>query len=105
MTMFGKTKITGILCLGIFVATSFAALEARAQFPGKGDDPIQSLGTFKIKVDSGFWTMFENSPLAAKGFYDKKHHVLTSPTLYDPNTVIGRSDSIDAGSSDDTNGV
>ncbi len=69
-------------------------------FPGRGDDTAPSLGTF---------TVFVNPPirplLAGYPGYDNTTGTLTSPTLYDPTTIIGRSDPHLHGSAPDTGGT
>jgi len=76
-----------------------AALPACAQqFPALGDDNTSSLGSFKIQITNQFAGMFAGCP----GF---NNPILSSPTMYDPGTVIGRSDALQDGSAADTGGV
>jgi hypothetical protein len=76
-----------------------AALPARAQqFPPLGDDNTSSLGSFKIQVNNQYATMFAGCP----GF---SNPILSSPTMYDPATRVGRSNALLDGSAADTNGV
>jgi len=86
--------ITAVLAI-----TLLAALPACAQqFPGIGDDNTSSLGSFKIQIVPQFAGMFAGCP----GF---NNPILTSPTMYDPFTRVGRSDALLDGSAADTNGV
>jgi hypothetical protein len=82
--------------LALFV---LAAISASAQqFPRLGDDNTSSLGSFKIQVTNQFAGMFAGCP----GF---NNPILSSPTMYDPATKVGRSDALLDGSAADTNGV
>jgi hypothetical protein len=71
-----------------------------------GDDVTSSLGQFQIVLDQAWVKIFDvimtNSPLgntfATKHIRLYHHGVLTSPTLYDPTTMIGRSDAFVTGS-------
>jgi hypothetical protein len=82
----------------VLAITVLAALPAFAQFPGIGDDNTQSLGSFKIQITNQFAGMFAGCP----GF---SNPILTSPTLYDPFTRVGRSNALQDGSAADTGGV
>jgi hypothetical protein len=73
---------------------------AQAQFPGRGDDLTTSLGSFKIQINNNFAGLFAG----CQGF-DPSTNILQSPTLYDPATLVGRSDVITDGSNADVNGV
>jgi hypothetical protein len=76
-----------------------AAIPAGAQqFPPIGDDNTSSLGSFKIQITNQFAGMFAGCP----GF---NNPILSSPTMYDPATKIGRSSALLDGSAADTNGV
>jgi len=76
-----------------------AAIPACAQqFPPLGDDNTSSLGSFKIQVTNQFAAMFAGCP----GW---NNPILTSPTMYDPATRVGRSNALLDGSAADTNGV
>ena len=55
-------------------------------FPPLGDDVTSSLGSFRIQISNTFAGLFNGCP-----GYDPNTHILQSPTLIDPNTVIGRS--------------
>jgi len=79
---------------------TLAVVPAFAQFPAQGDDPTTSLGSFKIQISSNFTRLFTGCP----GF-DATSGILTSPTLYDPATLVGRSNVIRDGDANDTNGV
>ena len=71
-----------------------------------GDDVTTSLGQFQIVLDQAWVPIFDviipNSPLGTVSStkHIRLYHngVLTSPTLYDPSTMIGRSDSFIVGS-------
>jgi hypothetical protein len=83
----------------VLAVTVLAALPACAQqFPALGDDNTSSLGSFKIQVTNQFAGMFAGCP----GF---NNPILTSPTMYDPATKVGRSNALLDGSAADTNGV
>lgn len=83
----------------VFVIAMLAAISASAQqFPAIGDDNTSSLGSFKIQITNQFAGMFAGCP----GF---NNPILTSPTMYDPATKVGRSDALLDGSAADTNGV
>jgi hypothetical protein len=76
-----------------------AAIAAGAQqFPPIGDDNTSSLGSFKIQVTNQFAPLFAG----CQGF---NNPILSSPTMYDPFTKVGRSDALLDGSAADTNGV
>jgi hypothetical protein len=82
--------------LAMFV---LAAIPACAQqFPPLGDDNTSSLGSFKIQITNQFAGMFAGCP----GF---NNPILSSPTMYDPFTKVGRSNALLDGSAADTNGV
>ncbi|HEY6253787.1 MAG TPA: hypothetical protein VI685_27845 [Candidatus Angelobacter sp.] len=61
-------------------------------FPAAGNDVIPSLGSFRIKVVSKFVNMMRSCQN-----YDATNNILFSPTLFDPATVVGRSDPSQAG--------
>ena len=81
------------------------AAQTFATYPA-GDDVTPSLGQFQIVRDQAWVKIFDviipNSPLGSvlSTKHIKLYHkdVITSPTFYDPNTLIGRSDSFVAGS-------
>lgn len=84
--------VVGFVCL--------ASLPTYAQFPGQGDDVIQSFGSFQIQVDKKFGSLFAGCP-----GYNSATGIFQSPTLYDPQARIGRSNVIKEGSPEDANGV
>lgn len=93
--------------LGRVVATQIDRLTAPAAraalsgpFPGRGDDSAPSLGTFTIYVAPPFQPLMAGYP-----GYNGATQTLTSPNLYDPTTVIGRSDPHLHGSPPDINGT
>jgi hypothetical protein len=69
-------------------------------FPTQGDDNTQSLGQFNVLVNPAFQPMMAGYP-----GYSATTHVLTSPTLFDPATIIGRSTPLLDGSASDAAGV
>ena len=79
---------------------TLAVVPAFAQFPAQGDDLTTSLGSFKIQISNNFAGLFAGCP----GF-DSTTNILKSPTLYDPATLVGRSNTIRDGDANDTNGV
>jgi len=58
-----------------------------AQFPPANNDATTSLGSFKIKIVDNFTTLFKSC-----SNYDATTKIFSSPTLFDSNTVIARSD-------------
>jgi hypothetical protein len=86
------------------LAVTFAALALMAlplgaqQFPPQGDDLTQSLGSFKIQINSAYNGMFAGCP----GYSSP---ILTSPTMYDPATRVGRSAALTDGGAADIGGV
>ena len=76
------------------------ALPAFAQFPGQGDDATTSLGSFQIQITNNFAPMF-----AGCAGYDATSQILKSPTLFDPGTIVGRSNVINDGDNNDVNGI
>jgi hypothetical protein len=89
-----KRIFTVVLALSVLAAIPAGA----QQFPPQGDDNTSSLGSFKIQVTNQFAGMFAGCP----GF---NNPILTSPTMYDPFTRVGRSAALLDGSAADTNGV
>jgi hypothetical protein len=113
---FVKTKQIPFSIIGLTMAMliSPATLHAQryAAYPA-GDDSASSLGQFRLIVD-GAWVDIMDAALAGSVFtttmamdgvaiYDGG--VFTSPALFDPATVIGRSDGFVSESAPDTNGV
>src|SRR5215471_10999572 len=91
---------TGGLCMK-YVAVSLAllllaAMPAVAQFPAQGDDLTTSLGSFQIQVTNNFAGLFAGCP-----GYTATTQILKSPTLYDPATLVGRSNVINDGDNND----
>jgi len=77
-----KRLLAALLCsAALFLAPAYAQT-----FPPLGDDVTTSLGSFRMQISSNFAGMFNGCP-----GYNSTTHVLQSPTLYDPATVIGRS--------------
>jgi ribosomal protein L35AE/L33A len=69
-------------------------------FPVQADDNTTSLGTFALAVNPAFQPYMAGYP-----GWNATTKVLTSPLLYDPATIIGRSSQLRESSSSDTNGV
>jgi hypothetical protein len=67
--------------LVLFLAPGYAQT-----FPPLGDDVTTSLGSFRLQISNTFAGMFNGCP-----GYNATTHVLQSPTLFDPSTVVGRS--------------
>ncbi|MEZ4770904.1 MAG: hypothetical protein R2844_21115 [Caldilineales bacterium] len=65
-----------------------------------GDDTAPSLGTFDIFIEPDFRPLMAGYP-----GYNATTFVLTSPTMYDPTTIIGRSAPHLHGSPPDVNGT
>src|SRR5438132_5596463 len=111
-----RTKLT--LALGLVVSWVVMGtpvhLQAQsfASFPA-GDDVTTSLGQFQIVLDQAWVKIFDviltNSPLgntmATRHLRLYHKGTLTSPTLYDPATTIGRSDSFLSGAPEETLGA
>jgi hypothetical protein len=88
------------LLVVMLVLMALAAIPAYGQFPAKGDDLTTSLGSFKIQINPQFQPMFNGCP-----GYSATTNILQSPTMYDPATLVGRSDVILDGDANDTAGV
>lgn len=111
-----KTKFicVSVLVMGGALLTTPVRLQAQSfsSFP-QGDDVTPSLGQFQIVLDPAWVKTFDaivpNSPLGTTMVtkHTRLYHkgVLTSPTLYDPTTRIGRSDSFVAGAPQETAGA
>ena len=79
-----------------------SSVQAAVFDAGPGDDDTTSLGNFRIWVDPEFRDLVD-------GFfgydYDPVTHRLTSPTLFEPNTIIGRSAVHEDGDASDLGGT
>lgn len=95
MKLFKRRLLAGALAM-----VALAITPAYSQWPGQGDDTTTSLGSFKIAIT----TQFQPIVNGCAG-YDPNTRVLTSPTLFDPSTIIGRSNVITDGSPADQQGV
>ena len=95
-----QRNIQAVPVLMALAFLSIIAPGARAQFPPQGDDVTQSLGQFRIVVNPTFQPMMAGYP-----GYAPSTARLTSPVLYDPATLIGRSNPLFDGSAADTGGV
>ncbi len=73
---------------------------ATGPFPPRGDDATTSLGSFRIFVNPAFQSLMTGYP-----GYNSTTGRLSSPTLYDPSTKIGRSDPHLDGSTADAGGT
>ena len=69
-------------------------------FPAQADDNTPSLGTFALAVNPAFQPYMAGYP-----GWNPTTKVLTSPLLYDPATLIGRSSPLKESLSFDTNGL
>jgi len=75
------------LLASLFCALVLFMVPGYAQtFPPLGDDATTSLGSFRLQISNTFASMFNGCP-----GYNSTTHVLQSPTLFDQNTIIGRS--------------
>lgn len=92
----GRYLILFVLSLSLLLAgLAYAGDPARvgvqgpppSPFPPAGNDPTSSLGSFKIKIVSKFVPLMSSCQN-----YDATNNILSSPTLFDPGTIIGRSD-------------
>jgi hypothetical protein len=92
-----RTAMFALFTLAVSVGTLRAV---PVSFPAQGDDNTTSLGQFNILVNPAFQPLMAGYP-----GYSASAHVLTSPTLYDPGTVIGRSSPLLDGSASDAAGV
>ena len=90
-----KTVTTLILATLALLAISASA----QQFPAIGDDQTSSLGSFKIQVTNATVAPLFN------GCPGWNNPIFSSPTMYDGNTQVGRSDALLDGSPADQNGV
>ncbi|HEV2990530.1 MAG TPA: hypothetical protein VG759_18990 [Candidatus Angelobacter sp.] len=68
-------------------ASRVAPMQGGPSFPPAGDDQTTSLGSFKIRIVDKFTTLMSSCPN-----YNATTKTLSSPTLYDGGTIIGRSD-------------
>jgi hypothetical protein len=84
----------------LLIAMALATVPAFAQFPGRGNDLTTSLGSFKIQVSDNFAGLFNGCPA-----FDATSKVLKSPTMFDPGTIVGRSNVINDGDNNDQTGV
>ncbi|MBI3869325.1 MAG: hypothetical protein HY299_12455 [Verrucomicrobia bacterium] len=100
--------LTCALLLMLFATPASTTAQSFATYPA-GDDLTPSMGQFQIVLDPKWVKIFDaimpNTPFGSstvtrrKGMrLYKKGGTLTSPTLYDPQTRIGRSDSFVVGS-------
>ncbi len=75
------------LLVALLYGAALVTAPAYAQtFPPLGDDVTTSLGSFRVQISNNFAGMFNGCP-----GYNSTTHILQSPTLFDPGTVIGRS--------------
>jgi hypothetical protein len=97
MRSFRQRLLAGILAVSVL---AIAPAYSQTNFLGKGDDTTSSLGSFKIQIATNFQATVNGCP-----GYDPNTRIWTSPTMFDGTTLIGRSDVITDGSTDDQNGV
>ena len=101
-----------IFCWALLGAPLPLPAQSFTSFPA-GDDATTSLGQFQIVLDQAWVKTFDiimtNSPLgntfSTRHLRLYHHGVFTSPTLYDPATTIGRSDSFLSGAPQETLGA
>ncbi|HEY6348095.1 MAG TPA: hypothetical protein VI636_01675 [Candidatus Angelobacter sp.] len=79
--------LPGIAFAGDAPRSATAQGPAPIPFGPAGNDVTTSLGSFKIQVVSQFASLMSACPN-----YDPTTRILSSPTLFDPATIIGRSD-------------
>jgi len=95
-------KIPRFATILLLIAIALAGITALAQqFPGPGDDTTTSLGSFKVQISPKFVGLFYNPnfpPAAQCPLFDPATNILSSPSLFDPGTIIGRSMTIPDGS-------
>jgi hypothetical protein len=90
-----------VLTTSFVISCLFIAGEsALAQFPAKGDDVTQTLGQFTIVINPAFQPLMAGYP-----GYNGGTMTLTSPVLYDPATIIGRSSAVHDGDAADVGGI
>jgi len=90
-----KCLIATCVAMVLLTATAYAGGPSRSPalqtqgppFPPASNDVTTSLGSFKIKIVSKFATLLNGCPN-----YDPNTRILSSPTLFDSSTIIGRSD-------------
>lgn len=101
-----QTKNIRRIVLALFALTVFLGTRqgAFAQAFGPGtiatNDNTLTLGQFTVIVNPAFQTRMMGYP-----GYNSTTHVLTSPVLFDPNTIVGRSAPLQVGSVGDISGV
>ena len=93
------TPLLGTAVLGA-IALFPSSVQAAVFDTGPADDNTSSLGNFRIWVDPDFRDLVAGFP-----GYDPGTFRLTSPTLYDPSTVIGRSNIHEDGDATDIGGT
>jgi hypothetical protein len=82
-----NVKCLLVIVLGAFaLAATPAYPQTGGPFPPIGDDVTTSLGSFRIRIADRFASLFNGCP-----GYNSTTKILQSPTLFDPATVIGRS--------------
>jgi len=88
-----------LFAIGLSLLLAAATAYPQA-FPAQGNDNTQSMGVFQIKVDNSVASLFTGCP-----GYNSTTKTFTSPTLYDPATVISRSNPTGEGDAEDATGV
>ena len=79
------TPVLGAVVVSAIAISVLPESANAAQFDrGPNDDNTSSLGRFSIKINPTFQSLFN-------GYLGYENGTLTSPNLFDPNTVIGRS--------------
>ena len=112
MKMKRSLKLLPALAGGLLLTSTHSPAQSFTDYP-VGDDVTSSMGQFQLVLDPAWKKTFdfllEKTPLGdtlvTKHIRLYKNGVFTSPTLYDPTTKIGRSDSFISGGAEETNGV
>jgi hypothetical protein len=97
-----KTLVRLLAVAGALVVALVVASPAKTAgtFPPRADDTFPSLGTFRLWIAPPYRFLF-----AGCGFYNPATFRIQSPDLFDPATVVGRSDPMTEGSAPDTAGA
>ncbi|HWR83525.1 MAG TPA: hypothetical protein VN285_09495 [Candidatus Deferrimicrobium sp.] len=118
MKLRNKQALSGVIMGTLLLLISPGLLHADPFPPGPGNDDTVSLGIFRIYIVPQFRGMIQTwaaspevdlptvcSQLTRDGCYDPQTGKLTSPVLFDGNTIIGRSDPHVDGGNDDQIGT
>lgn len=90
-----RIRSIGVACVAVGLWLVPLSNRAWAQFGPAGTDTTQSLGQFSIVVNPAFSAAVQaNYP----SYYNVATNIFTSPLLYDPTTMIDRSNTTTVGS-------